>query len=582
MSRRAAGRTAGLTRWIAMSLVVIALVAMTLSVGFGATFGLAGGAAVMAFGLMWPLLWLASLTRASRSTAPSPVSSVKVSILVPARNEEAVVAAAFDQMLRHSYQSWELLVLADNCTDRTAAVAKAAAAGDVRVRVIEMTFAKGSKAHALNAGLSECCGDVVLELDADNQIGAEYLSGLAAAFANPGVSAVQTQIRASNVSAGLLPALQDMEFLVYSEVFNRGRRALGLSSSIGGTGFAIRRETLEDLGGWDDGLVEDFSLHLKLTRAAVEVEYEPGLTVYDEKPETWAALVRQRKRWIRGHLLEAIRPGNLGRGVLNDAYLLSPLFVLLSGGLLLLGYAYAFAPGLVGTVGYYSPVAWLSILATTAVAVAVTLARVGEWRRVPLVPLYVLVYPFHWLVVMLAALGPVSWERTKTRHGHPADSRLVRILGVEAMASAAIMLTVLLVAAAWGYPLFQSSTMAASSLWTPVHVASASRAYASVSPAAVSGAYIDGNVRDASGAAIAGAAVILRTTDGVDVTSTVSSSEGSFVLGTVAGGAYEVTVSAPGLSPAVVAFYAPSSSHVIIDARLTPTSSGVLPIPIPY
>ena len=83
---------------------------------------------------------------------------------------------------------------------------------------------------------------MVLELDSDNQVPPDLLHKLALAFSDPDVQAVQTQIRAYNTKGVLLAAFQDLEFLVYSEVWNRGRAALGLSSSIGGTGFAARTQ----------------------------------------------------------------------------------------------------------------------------------------------------------------------------------------------------------------------------------------------------------------------------------------------------------------------------------------------------
>jgi 1,2-diacylglycerol 3-beta-glucosyltransferase len=222
-----ARRPARVLSRLAIVMAVFGLVAV------GETWVLTVGAGVLLllFGALWPGLWLASLVRPLRSTISVPDgrdagASPLISVLVPARNEGPVIGTLVSQMIGQDYPRWQLLVIANNCTDDTADRARAAAHSDPRVEVLEVDFRQGTKASALNLGLERARGEVILEVDADNRVNRNLLSELRRVFTDPSIDACQTQIRAANADSNLLTSLQDLEFLVYSEIWNRGRSAI--------------------------------------------------------------------------------------------------------------------------------------------------------------------------------------------------------------------------------------------------------------------------------------------------------------------------------------------------------------------
>ena len=249
----------------------------------------------------------------------------------------------------------------------------------------------------------------------------------------PEVMAVQTQIRAFNAKDSLLAAFQDLEFLIYSEIWNCGRAALDLGSSIGGTGFAARTYVLKQLNGWTRDLVEDFEMHTRLVTHDIHVTYLPWAWVYDEKPVTWDALVMQRKRWIRGHLEIAARrsKGCETLGVIDQVYLYSPLFVFLSMMLLAMGYLSLLFPSLITGYSYFSPWFWLASLGLMITALCTTVARARDCRLLSLVVPYLLLFTFHWMVVFCSAIMPVSWAQSKTVHGVEVGRGFLKWVGVD-------------------------------------------------------------------------------------------------------------------------------------------------------
>ena len=573
--------------------VVGAVAASSQLVGLPSTLSIGGGVALIAFGSLWPMLWLMSLLPADRigfvhhqyRLGEISENAPLITILAPARNEEPVAERLVAQFQNQDYANWHLVVIANNCTDDTAEVARRVAHGDPRISVIEATFENGVKADALNLALETVEGDVVLELDSDNQVPSDLLSKIARAFSDPAVMAVQTQIRAYNARGSLLATLQDLEFLIYSEIWNRGRAALGLGSSIGGTGFAARTRVLKSLNGWTRDLVEDFEMHTRLVAHGVDVTYLPDACVYDEKPITWDALIRQRKRWIRGHLEIAARRsrGSDRLGWIDQFYLYSPLFVALSMSLFVMGYLSVVVPNVIRGYAYFSPWFWLASLGVMVAAIGTTVIRSRDYRLLPLIPLYLLFFSFHWMVVFCSAVFPVSWAASKTVHGVKAVGGIRSWLGVDGTASARMFLVVLLISVAWMGPLMQGLQHAPSPVQAPVLQAGRSIAIAVAGAAGmpITDHVVQGRVVDGNGSAIASAVVTLRDTAGSSSWTARTNASGDFLIATVPPGQYSIEIAKSGWGTARTQF-SMDQGGVWVNATLYQNSGGVVIVPIPY
>jgi cellulose synthase/poly-beta-1,6-N-acetylglucosamine synthase-like glycosyltransferase/spore germination protein YaaH/peptidoglycan/xylan/chitin deacetylase (PgdA/CDA1 family) len=223
-----------------------------------------------------------------------------VSVLIPCFNEEKVIVASVGRILASQWGRLEVLVLDDGSTDNTAAVVRQAFGGDARVRVL--SFANGGKATALNRGLAQTRGEIVVALDADTLFAAETLPRLARWFVDPKVGAVAGNAVVGN-RLNLITRWQALEYVTAQNLERRALAALGAVTVVPGAVGAWRREALERLGGYPaDTLAEDQDLTLACQRAGWRVEFDPDARAYTEAPDTIAGLLKQRFRWSFGTL----------------------------------------------------------------------------------------------------------------------------------------------------------------------------------------------------------------------------------------------------------------------------------------
>jgi cellulose synthase/poly-beta-1,6-N-acetylglucosamine synthase-like glycosyltransferase len=180
---------------------------------------------------------------------------------------------------------------------------------------------------------------VVVVVDADGQLEPSALVEVAPSFRNPQMGAVQIGVRMRNADTNTLTRMQDMEFVVYTELFQRARHQIG-SAGLGGNGQFVRLTALESLGDdpWSDYLTEDLDLGLRILAAGWETAFCPRTHVDQQAVTTLPKLIRQRTRWYQGHLqcwsrIPSLVRSSLRMRVVTDLmfHLLIALAVLLTG-----------------------------------------------------------------------------------------------------------------------------------------------------------------------------------------------------------------------------------------------------------
>lgn len=220
-----------------------------------------------------------------------------ISVIVPAFNEAAGIAATVLSMVRSDYPgALEVIVVDDGSTDDTATIARGL--GLPHVRVISQPNA--GKPAALNRGIRHARHDLLVLVDGDTIFEPDALSRLAVRFNDPAVGAVSGNTKVAN-RKGLLGRWQHVEYVMG---FNLDRRMFDVLRSIptvpGAIG-AFRRETLEQVGGVSaDTLAEDTDLTIAICRSGWEVVYEQSAIAWTEAPATLRQLWRQRYRWCYG------------------------------------------------------------------------------------------------------------------------------------------------------------------------------------------------------------------------------------------------------------------------------------------
>lgn len=234
---------------------------------------------------------------ADDSTLPS------VAILVPARNEEAVIASCLEALLAVDYPWLEIHVLSDGSSDRTVEIARQFEARGVKV--IEFRENRG-KSEVLESVLASLTVELAMVVDADTRLAPDAVREMAARFADERVAGVTANVRVAGAGS-LLARLQQMEYASIVGLTKRANGLLGGLFTVSGAAACFRVSALREVGGFRSAsATEDIELSWRLQRAGWALAYAPKARVEISVPHRLPALWRQRRRWSQG-LVEVMR-----------------------------------------------------------------------------------------------------------------------------------------------------------------------------------------------------------------------------------------------------------------------------------
>jgi cellulose synthase/poly-beta-1,6-N-acetylglucosamine synthase-like glycosyltransferase len=272
------------------------------------------GLGMAALALLVPSLTLALQVFAStfppRSQRTSAGERPKLAVLIPAHNEAGGIEATLRSVCAQLAPGDRVLVVADNCDDATAELARRAGADVVERRDSE----RRGKGFALDHGVRWLAQQgvppqVVVFVDADCSLGAgslDHLSRLAAASQRP----VQSlDLMHAPAGAPRASRLAELAWLIKNHVRPMGMRALGLPCQLMGTGMAIPWSLLQRVSLATGALAEDVELGLSLARAGSPPLYCPQAGVHSFFPTQAKGARQQRSRWEQGHLAALVRQG---------------------------------------------------------------------------------------------------------------------------------------------------------------------------------------------------------------------------------------------------------------------------------
>src|SRR5438067_10514145 len=268
------------------------------------------------------------LPRAAATPVPAPGSGVApvaagpaaaqgekfYVFLMPCLNEELVIARSLQRLLSMPADDFAVMVIDEGSDDGTAAAVTGVADERVWLLSRKLPNARQGKGEALNDAIAQLVssdrlagrdpGSVIIAVvDADGHLDPHALADVTEFFADPAVGAVQIGVRINNRDRSMLARMQDMEFVIYTEVFQRGRRHLG-SVGLGGNGQFVRLSALRSLGPapWTRSLTEDLDLGVRLAAAGWRNEYCRTAAVHQQGVVEIKRLIRQRARWFQGNL----------------------------------------------------------------------------------------------------------------------------------------------------------------------------------------------------------------------------------------------------------------------------------------
>jgi cellulose synthase/poly-beta-1,6-N-acetylglucosamine synthase-like glycosyltransferase len=285
---------------------------------------------------------------------PQPVApadaGMRFSLIVPARDEAAVIADTLRGLVKQDHPHVQIVVsLCDDDNATIAAASRVARSHPDRIRLVTGHYDRPCKALQLNAALPFCTGDMVGVIDAEDDVAGTLLRHVEALFLASGSDVVQGGVQLMNLGDRLGRWFQVHNILEYFYWFT-SRMAYQVHAGfvpLGGNTVFVYRYLLNEAGGWPVTLTEDCALGVVLATefgATVAAAYSAELSTREESPPTifnkkLGALFWQRDRWVRGFVTELagrkwLKMPTLRGRILAGYILATPLLQAMAGFLL--------------------------------------------------------------------------------------------------------------------------------------------------------------------------------------------------------------------------------------------------------
>jgi len=353
------------------------------------------------------------------------------SIVVPVKSEERVIDRLLDALSRLSYPAdkMEIIIVEDGSTDRTLDICmKYAEEHRGNVKILHRTFSNG-KPSALNYGIKCAKGEIIGIFDVDSVPATDALLNVCRYFEDAAVAAVQGRTLSINAEENMLTKFISYEEAVWCETYLRGKDVLDLFVHLRGSCQFIRRNVLERLKGFDEGVLsEDMEFSARLTERGFRIRYAPDVRCWQESPADLGRLFRQRTRWFRGTMEVAFRYGKLmakprRKSLDAEATLFGP-FVLIASLVTYLAALYGFFVPIPMDVLWQVTMQFTAIVTTLALIVCgLALIYASKPRKMSSVLWLPFIY-FYWslqaFIALYAALlillrRPKRWLKTEKK-----------------------------------------------------------------------------------------------------------------------------------------------------------------------
>lgn len=224
-------------------------------------------------------------------------------VLVAAHNEEQVVGALIENLKNLNYPKhlYDIMVICDNCTDRTADISREHGVFAFERRNPNLR----GKGYAIEWMLKELWKlprtyDAVVMFDADNLVDPDYLIHMNNDLCS-GAKVIQAYLDTKNPHDSWVTAAYAVTYWFCNRLWQLPRSNLGLANFLGGTGMCFETNLLKEMGWGATSLVEDLEFTMRCVKRGINPVFNYDAKVYDEKPLSFRASARQRLRWMQGH-----------------------------------------------------------------------------------------------------------------------------------------------------------------------------------------------------------------------------------------------------------------------------------------
>lgn len=234
-----------------------------------------------------------------------PIKKSRIAILIAARNEEKVIGELLKSISKQDYDQNLLraVVIADNCTDNTAKIARENGA-TVFERFNKENIGKG---YALDFAIDKLRKsgeleniDGIIVLDADNILTTNYVTEMSKTFSD-GYEVFTSYRNSKNYGDNWISAGYGLWYIRESKFLHYARMLLRSSCAISGTGFFVSKKILDQFNGWKFYLLtEDIEFSIFAIINGVKIGCSIDAELYDEQPITFHQSYKQRLRWSKG------------------------------------------------------------------------------------------------------------------------------------------------------------------------------------------------------------------------------------------------------------------------------------------
>ena len=349
-----------------------------------------------------------------RRKPPLREPATRFAVLVAAHNEVQVISDVLDSLARQEYprELFDVYVVADNCTDATADVARQHGA-IVYERTDPVLTGKG---HAIGWLLARIKSsgtpyDMMAMFDADNLVSPNFLREVDR-YAQAGHRAIQGYLDMKNPGDTWISLSYAIGYWYTNRFWDLARSNVGLASMLGGTGSCMAMSLIDEIGWNPHSITEDLEFTIKCVLRGIRPIWAWDARVYDEKPLSMQASWNQRMRWMRGHFqLSFLYAGSLIRRFVTRldvasldmlVYLSQPVWMVFSYFLMIANIVIHFAHTSVpvwASAGIAAPWVWVALFTL-------------QWFAPPMLIMALLlerVKPKYWWGMFAFAIYGLSW-----------------------------------------------------------------------------------------------------------------------------------------------------------------------------
>ncbi|MEW5820172.1 MAG: glycosyltransferase family 2 protein [Cyanobacteriota bacterium] len=265
---------------------------------------------VLAFMILYCLIlamaqmWIKIRSRKTPLNVDKPEYSPLVNIFIPAHNEELVLSATIENLIKIDYPKYNILIINDRSKDNTAQIAK-----ELSEKYPEKVKyhtrpddAFPGKSAVLNDAFNMTDGEVICVFDADAKVEPDFLSKMIPYLADEEVKAVQARKVMLNKNTNILTQCQHYEYCMDVNV-QLGRDSLRAAVELRGNGQLIKRSAVEAVDKWNlNTVTDDLDMSTRLHVKNYIIRLCTDTCVKEEAVESFKAIIRQRKRWAEGSI----------------------------------------------------------------------------------------------------------------------------------------------------------------------------------------------------------------------------------------------------------------------------------------